>query len=702
MKQEPGTRLLFDEESEDQPLNFRDDTPELTKQPRSRAFLYAVISGILLLLLTAGAGTLWYFYSRSPSVPSLFEGGTDPDAALRTADEARIRSSYYTPAGAYSKELLRIIELYKSQDRERAKREFENFVNSPAEDKEKAVALVYLGIMAMETERYPLAKHNLLRALRYDSESVAAYANLAIAERMLGNIKEAREYALRARELSPSDPVVSLLLGNLLAENQDIEGAISAYREGILTGEEDPALYYNLALTLVRSEKYEEAVREFSRAIAAAPTGPLAAASHAHLGQIYFSKGNAEMAADHLNRAVALAPDNGKYYYNLGVIYSRLNRNQEAVRSFHKAMETGKADGPLFHALAKAFTSLKQPNLAVAALRRAVYMNPEDYNAYMMLGDLYHKEKDLIQAAASYKKAAELTPGDSVNRDSLLKLGSVYMDMERFGDAASAYRKVLDTYPENPEALFGLGYAYRKSGMTDKAVAVWKSALSASAADRDGFQLDRKDERMIRMAAASLYRSEGAYDLALREYNFIISRNKEEPVIEKDAELYSEIAAVYQSLREYGKSAVYLEKVLDWTSDPELRFRTYKSLALAYQETGATRDNEKARTYAAQAQSIKPSDQDTAVIRAGILLKTSSLTDREKAIELLKAVTASDTDPVTASKAYNLLGLAYYQNGEYARALRAFDYSVQLDPSNSKAYENQRIAAAAHERSLTR
>ena len=64
----------------------------------------------------------------------------------------------------------------------------------------------------------------------------------------------------------------------------------------------------------------------------------------------------------------------------------------------------------------------------------------------------------------------------------------------------------------------------------------------------------------------------------------------------------------------------------------------------------------------------------------------------------LPAVTNSDVEPRLASSAHNLLGLAHYKNGDYGRALSAFQYAVQLDPSNKEAYGNQRLAAEAAER----
>ncbi len=63
----------------------------------------------------------------------------------------------------------------------------------------------------------------------------------------------------------------------------------------------------------------------------------------------------------------------------------------------------------------------------------------------------------------------------------------------------------------------------------------------------------------------------------------------------------------------------------------------------------------------------------------------------------ISALVAGDLESEKASEAYNMLGLAYHKNGEYSRALRAFDSAIQLNPQNREAYQNQRVSANAYE-----
>jgi tetratricopeptide (TPR) repeat protein len=134
----------------------------------------------------------------------------------------------------------------------------------------------------------------------------------------------------------------------------------------------------------------------------------------------------------------------------------------------------------------------------------------------------------------------------------------------------------------------------------------------------------------------------------------------------------------------------------------QLRRDAHAGIARALLSSGRREDLDAARENAAKASRLDPSDYVISLLRAEILLKTESPVDRERAIELLAAVASSDIDSKTASRAHNLSGTAYYKNGEYARALREFDYAVRLDPSNLDASENQRAASNAYEQSLKR
>ena len=698
--------------SDDSDSIFQSSSGEGRKRRGSR---FLVTSGIIALLIIA-FGSLLYFvfssdlkqawnalFSKDQNQLTNESSSTFLDEKLKNMDLESLKERYYFPEKTVSAPLASAISAYKQNDRSRAGREFEKFLESSADDKEKAIALVYMGIMALETERYQLAEHHLKRALKFDEESVPALVNIAIAEQKMGNLEDAKMYIAKAEELDPKNPHIAIIAGNLMAAGRDLDSAVEKYKSGIDNSAKDAFLHFNLALSLLRGGKYEEAVLYFSKTIELAGPGELAAKSHAHLGQIYFSRGNYELAADHLNNAVKLVPDNGRYLYNTGIVYLNLRQPEKALEYFNRALDAGAGEAVVFRSLASAFQDLNEPALAVRSLEKALYRNPEDVESWFLLGDIYRSEGDLNSAAESYKKIVNMTQGDSSTRDALIKLGSVYIDLERFRDALDAYQKAVQMDPDSIQARYGLGKVYYQSGNKDLAAQEWKRALASPADSASHPPLERDEERIIRIALGLLYMEEGAYDMSLGQFRFIQSRNKESPAVEEDPELSLYIADVFMRLKDRNSSMQYLTEVIDSRSaDARQRKKALMEMAKLQAASGNPEDLEYARSNAAKAVRLDPGDSNTSIGQAGILLKSNSLSDREKAIEILLAVTSSDISSKTASKAHNLLGEAYFSNGEYARALRAFEYSYQLDPSNSEAYANQRSAANAYEQSLRR
>lgn len=706
-----GTRLR---DAQGDAVYIDDPDPRHTGRARFRWF---VIGGVVLLALITGFG-LWYYSNTY---------GFGGDAAGQERDFQRVgeklEDSYYIPTEDVSAPLARAIALYRNFERDAAKRAFEQFINSDAVDTEKSISAIFLGVMALESERYSEAKRQFIRGLKYNPESVAALVNMAVVERRLGNHADAQQYAKQARELAPRDRNVALILGNILNESQDVEGAIDSYREGLSDSPEDPLLLYNMALSLLRQEKYEEALLNFSKAARAARSEnapgsgavSIAVQSHAHMGQIYFRQGNLEMAADSLRSAVRLAPDNGKYRYNLGVIYLRMNRGAQALDEFRRALDAGTNDADVYRALARAFNSpdLRQPALAIRALEKGLYLRPDDIETLFQLGDMYHAEQDLINASRVYAKIVNITPGDINTEDAYLKLAVVYSEMERYNDAIEVLERATGINPRNARTYFVLGQVYDRAGRRDLAIENWKKALrdggvigvigdSAVGQDADApLALNRDEEREIRLAIAGAYRKEGAHDLALLEYSRIRERNRAAPVVSSDPELDEAVGLTYMALKDYANAVASFEAVAaSPTADETMRKQAFLQIAAAYAESGESRKLEEARANINKAVRMDPADQEARMLQAYILMKTNSMVDREKAVEILKAVTRSDIDARDASKAHNLLGLAYMQSSEYRRALASFEQAVRLDPINSDAYQNQRAAANAYEKEL--
>ena len=698
-----GTDYLYDESPGEGLLDeVYLDEPDTTYKNRQR-FRRIITASLLLLVLLVGGVVVYLKFFRSPGDGPAANRGPIKMHEGRLDD---LKDRPYLPEGNFSTELNRAIGFYKANNFEQAKRAFENFLTVSEDPREKAVALVYLGLMAFNQEKYTVARLHFSRAEQWDSKSVAVLVNRAILERKLKNGAAAKDYARRAQELAPRDHRVSRLLGNIQSDNENSAGAIDSYRKAIESSPGDAYNYYNLGLALLKERNDEEAIVNFLKA-ADNGTGEVVVQAYNRVAQIYFRQERFELAVDYQKKAIQIAPAEAKYHYNLGVIYLRMKRNKEALASFQAALRVKSNDARIYRGLSYAFGELKQNNLAIQSLKDALYLNPDDISSLFLLGDLYYKEQDLLKSAEVFQKIVNITPGGANSQEALNKLGAVYVDLERYDDAVAAFNKLLSMNNRSGRGWYGLGVAYMRVGKADLAIGAWRKALDGgnvagdpgeSGAGNQRPPLSRDEERMIRNEMASLYRRRGAFNEALNQYRLILDSNRRTPVKTEDPRIHLEMGRTFLRMKAYPDAIKSLQTVTASRSANSLQRKdAFVLLARAHGASDRPEDREMARENANKAARLAPQDYDARYEQAATFLKTGSLTDRDRAIEILRALTGSDLNEQNASRAYNLLGLAYYKNGEYLKAKNSFEYAVQLNPSNKTAYDNLRLAGTALE-----
>jgi tetratricopeptide (TPR) repeat protein len=132
-------------------------------------------------------------------------------------------------------------------------------------------------------------------------------------------------------------------MGNALAVQDDLTGAIAQYREAIRILPDYPEAHNNLGPALARTGKLDEAVAEFREAIRLRPAY---ADAHSNLGLALASQGKLDEAITHYNEALQLDPDHAGAHGNLGFAYRALGRTNDAMREFETSLRInpGKSD----------------------------------------------------------------------------------------------------------------------------------------------------------------------------------------------------------------------------------------------------------------------------------------------------------------------------------------------------------------------
>lgn len=666
-------------------LEDEDYYAPIPKRRKSSDLLGFIFWTTLAFLIAALLGLgYWWQFIRVSDADALNEiANSELLREKRSLDQ--ILEKPYLPSSHASADLNKCIQLYRENYIQKAFLACEEFLNTPASDEEKSIALTVLGVLFDGAGRYPLAVERLEKATRYDPKNFHAYYNLSLAFRHMGRMEEARKAAQLAREIAPNDPKVAMLSGNLFQELGDTESALNAYKTGISASPEDASLLYNLALAQYKQGKIPDAIDNFEKAISQDPSGRVTILSHGHLGKIYFDRENWQRAEYHFREATRLQPDNAQNQYNLGLVALKLGKKEDAVSYFKRALIGGTNEPEVYLRLAEALESLKLPSLAIQALKKALEIRPADVDVLFALGDLYYKRGDLIPAEEIFRKIISVTPGDTYTETALINLGIILDEMERYSEAMDTLERVIQLNPKNYNAYYNLGLASLHSGQAARAIQAWKKASALESGKN--FQAR---ERIADYYSQNLYNGE-----AVSAYASILEDN---PNAQK---IRIKLASVYKKMGQASSAEKQLLHVLNNSESGSEMKEAHKILALVYAESKDPIMEKKAKEEAFRASHMDPKDMESRLVLAKILSNSGSMMEREKAIDELKIIVNSDVTPKVAAQAYNLMGFCQYKNEEFRKALQSFDNALALDPSYTEAYDNKRVARAAYEDSLS-
>lgn len=203
-------------------------------------------------------------------------------------------------------------------------------------------------------------------------------------------------------------------------------------------------LLYNIAQVLAVTGPYEEAIAQFTHAIAMDPNY---SEYYNERGNMYLKIGNLDEALKDYLKAIELSPPYQEVWTNLGLCYRHRGQMVEAVHAYSIAFDLNPYAVPSVIGRAEALEILEQSEAALADYNTAIALNPNQpilfanrARLYYEMGRLPEALADLNQAIALSQENAELYQNRAV---ALIALGC-------FEDAVHD----LQTYLRlNPNAL---------------------------------------------------------------------------------------------------------------------------------------------------------------------------------------------------------------------------------------------------------
>ncbi len=284
---------------------------------------------------------------------------------------------------------------------------------------------------------------------------------------------------------TPSDPAeVSRAVG-LLKEGRIEEGRDRLARV-VVTGNQDPAAYYNLAIAEERLGRLDAAVEAARQAVEKSRGAWKAVRLY---GDLMVRAGRVGALRTDLDAMVRTWPES----VAVGNAWARAliedNRPAEALRVASDLLKKDETNLEVMKTIALAYIALQHPGAArlvlnqvlesrrdpevldllgqmaaregksreaIAYFEEAVRADPNLVDAHLNLGVLYHEAGDYEAAIAEFQAAIRVDPAYT---QAYLNLGNSYRKLARFEEAEDAYRKALKLEPDCADCYFNLGVA---------------------------------------------------------------------------------------------------------------------------------------------------------------------------------------------------------------------------------------------------
>lgn len=168
---------------------------------------------------------------------------------------------------------------------------------------------------------------------------------------------------------------------------------------------------------------------------------------------------------------LTLDPQHIRALQHRALVLHQLERLGEALASLNQALALDPNNATALSNRATLQVQLVDPVGSETSLRQALALRPNDSElAYRLANLLVQMQRPLEALRAVLRLAPH-------HQNALLQLGALLMEMEQFGLARSAFRRVLVGDPDHSAALFGLGQCLECLGDAEAALATFSRGL---------------------------------------------------------------------------------------------------------------------------------------------------------------------------------------------------------------------------------
>ena len=237
--------------------------------------------------------------------------------------------------------------------------------------------------------------------------------------------------------------------------------------------------FYLLGLLALDQGQAQQAAYHLDKAVALTPDQP---APRLALASALQAVGKAAEAVTHLQTVLSAHPNHAEAHARLGACWLDLGEDAQAVDHFTQALATHPDWSAVLNNLGLAQGHLGHWAQAVDAGQKAVDISPGHVGFRVNLAMALHKNGQGDRALAEADRAVR---DDPANDDGWMALGLIYQTAGQAALAAQAFAHA----PHLPSARWSLGEILRQLGQHDQAAEQYRACLQLDPDDRHGARL---------------------------------------------------------------------------------------------------------------------------------------------------------------------------------------------------------------------
>ena len=447
-------------------------------------------------------------------------------------------------------------------------------------DPEDYIYNFIVGTAFMKLKAFNESIEPFTKALEKSPDNVGIYNSLGTAYMAMNNSEKAISCYEKSLELDSSNPMAYFNLGSAYQIQLNHAKACEYLKKAVELDDEDESFKVTYAMSLVKSEKFEEAVNIYKKLLVQHPEKEN---YKYNLVTCYEALGEIQTAIKMLEGMVFI---NQKFILpaqKLASLYIQTNQLSKAKEIYDNILLKKNPTAEILHQYAILSSSLCDTDTAEKILKKVIKMNPNIAKAHKDLAIIYLNKRLFDYAREEFDTAMKLAPNDF---EIIFEYGNFLYSISENTEAERYYTEALELEPDNILALTFM--------------ALNKLILNQLDASKDyimkALHINHHHEYILFCAGRIMYARKEFEDAK----RYLIKAVEQNP----DIETQNTLALTYYELGEYDSAINIFNNLL---SKLPANISVLMSMARCYEKL---EDNDKALDYLDKVVEILPEDEE--------------------------------------------------------------------------------------------